>query len=100
MVKEDKIAVSIIGLVFFGLIFGLMRIIKWLGTNILGIFEAGGQGVSYTSAFIISFFLSIFLIIVFAIVSGGGELLGELPFVLIGFFMLIVFFTLSIAFVF
>lgn len=100
MAREDKIALSFIGVVFFIIVFGAMKLVKWLGTSILGIFEAGGQGVSYTSAFIISFFLSAGLIILFAIISGGGELLGELPFVIIGFFMLIIFFTLSISFVF
>lgn len=100
MAREDKIALSILGIIFFGLTFALMKLIKWVGVSILGVIDAGGQGVSYASAFIIGFFLSVGLIIIFAIVSGGGELLGELPFVLIGFFMLLVFFTLSIAFVF
>jgi hypothetical protein len=100
MAREDKIGLSIIAAILFVIIFFIMKVVKWLGTNILGIFEAGSSGVTYTSAFLISFFLSVFLIIIFAVVSGGGDLLGELPFVLIGFFMLLVFFTFSIAFIF
>jgi len=100
MVREDKIAISVIATIFFVLIFGVMKTVKWMGTTVFGLFEAGSQGISYTSAFLMAICLSFVLIIIFAIISGGGELLGELPFVIIGFFTLIVFFTLSIAFIF
>ena len=99
MEREDKIAFGF----FLGLLclvgLGIIFLIKWLGAALFGAFAAGTDGLGYRDAFLISLGLSFGVIVVFALVAGGEELLGELPFVLIGFFSLLIFFTLSLALV-
>lgn len=100
MEKEDKIAFGVILAILCGIGFGILKVIHWIGTSLFGAFKASADGVGYTDAFLTSVGVSTALIILFALISGGGDLLGELPFVLIGYFILIAFFTFSIAFVF
>lgn len=56
-------------------------------------------GLGLKTAAIISFFVTVVLFMVFAIASGDG-LLGELQFMLLGFFLFFVIFWLMIAWIF
>lgn len=100
MAKEDKIGLTVIIAVLCGLIFGGMKLVQIIGRKLFNAFDAGAAGIGYSTAFIYGVILSFLIIIVLAVISGGGELLGELPFVIIGFFIFVVFFTLSIALLF
>lgn len=100
MAKEDKIGLTVIIAVLCGLLFGAMKIVQIIGRTFFNAFEAGAAGIGHSTAFIYGVILSFLIIIVLAVISGGGELLGELPFVILGFFIFVVFFTLSIALLF
>jgi hypothetical protein len=100
MAKEDKIGLTLIIALLCGLLFGAMKIVQIIGRRFFNAFQAGADGIGYSTAFIAGVIISFLIIIVLALVSGGGELLGELPFVILGFFIFVVFFTLSIAILF
>jgi len=95
MEKEDKIAFSVILAIMFGLLWG----VKIVGSAIFGWFDAADAGVGFKDALIIGVILSVALLVVFAIVAGDG-VIGELPSMLIGFFIVTAFFTMSIAWIF
>lgn len=98
--KEDKIAFWVIVILFCGFSFLSMWGVREFGEFLLGWFSDRSDGVGYRVAFIISVLISIMLISVFAVISGGGDLIGEIPFVLMGFFVLVIFFTVSVAWLF
>lgn len=100
MHREDKIALVVIVLIICGVGFGLMLGVQYLGNVVFGWFAAGSAGIGWRTAFIAALAISFVVIVLFALVSGGGDLLGELPFVLIGFFVLLGFFTVSLALLF
>lgn len=100
MEKEDKIALLVVVGVVCALGLGVLFGVQYLGNLIFGWFEAGSAGVSWRTAFLVSLAVSFVFIVIFALVSGGGDLLGELPFVLIGFFFMWGFFTVAIALLF
>lgn len=56
-------------------------------------------GLGLKSAAIVSFFVTVVLFLVFALASGDG-LLGELQFMLLGFFLFFIIFWLMIAWIF
>lgn len=56
-------------------------------------------GMGLKTAAIVSFFVTVVLFLVFAVASGEGAL-GELPFMLAGFFLFFVIFWLMIAWIF
>jgi len=99
MEREDKIAFSIIMVITCGVLFGLMWGIHFVGSSMFGWFDAADAGVGIKSALIASVVISTILILLFTAIAGDG-LVGELPSVVIGFFLLTAFFTLSIAWVF
>lgn len=99
MEREDKIAAVVILVITCGVLFGLMWGVHFVGSSVFGWFNAADAGVGIKSALIASVVISTILILLFAAVAGDG-LLGELPSVVIGFFLLTAFFTLSIAWVF
>jgi hypothetical protein len=57
-------------------------------------------GLGLKSAAIVSFGVSLVLILVMAIVSGGDAIFGELPFTIAGFLLFFVIFWLMIAWIF
>ena len=57
------------------------------------------QGLGLKNAFVISFFISIVLMILFTVAAGDG-LIGELQFVIPGFFLFLIIIAFSLAWVF
>jgi hypothetical protein len=99
MGRGDKLALSLIAVVFFAICFGLMIAVKWFFSTFFGMFDVIDDGIGLRGAFMIGVVLSFITIILFAIVAGEG-VVGELPTMIIGVFIMILFFTFSIAFVF
>lgn len=100
MAPEDRIAFVVVILTICGIAFLTMWGVREMGEWLFGWFASGAEGVGYRSAFFISLFVAFSMILIFAVVSGGGDLIGELPFVLAGFFILLMFFTFTIAWMF
>lgn len=96
--RADKIALAVVGIVGAVLTLGVLFAARWVLAGVFGIIDLETGGVGWRDAFIAAIVVSFGVIIVFALVAGDG-LLGELPLVLSGFFVLIAFFTLSIALV-
>jgi hypothetical protein len=99
MEREDKIAFSVILVIVCGILFGLMWGVHLVGSSVFGWFDAADAGVGFKSSLIAAVVISTIFIIFFSIVAGDG-LVGELPTVVIGFFLLTAFFTFSIAWIF
>jgi hypothetical protein len=98
MEKEDKIAVLLILAIALVSIIGAVFGIKYVGTEVFNWF-ATDEGLSIKTCFFWSIGISTLLIGFFAVVAGDG-LLGELPTVISGYFILIAFFTFSIFWIF
>jgi len=99
MEREDKIAFSVILTIICGVIFGLMWGVHLVGSSLFGWFDAADAGVGFKSALIAAVVTSTILVLLFAAVAGDG-LIGELPTMVVGFFLLTGFFTFSIAWIF
>ena len=100
MQAEDKIAFGVSAIVLCVILVALLYGIKLVGAALFGWFEqSGSTGVGFNDAFVYAILLSIGLIVVFAVVAGDG-ILGELPTMVISFFLFILFFTVSIAWIF
>ena len=70
---------------------------------LMGMDNAGdpfSAGLGLKNAALISFAVSLVLILVMAVVSGGDAILGELPFTIAGFLIFFVIFWLMIAWIF
>jgi hypothetical protein len=96
MAKEDKIALTLIAGFTALLFITLLAVIRY----VLGMFgyvvATASDGVGFKSAFISSIGISFFMMLVFALCGGDG-VVGELGVMLIGFFVMVIFFTISIA---
>jgi len=94
--REDRIAfgviIGLICIIGFCLIWGLAALLDLLGIAA----EATDAGIGIRDAFLISTPISFSVIILFALVAGDG-LVGEMGAMLIGFLVLLLFFTGSIA---
>ena len=66
----------------------------------LGDSDPFSEGLGLKGAAIVSFGVSLVLILVMAIVSGGDAIFGELPFTIAGFLIFFVIFWLMIAWIF
>lgn len=93
--ESRKIAIALISLVLVAVI-GALILLPALG-EIISVHMSPGLGMR--DAAVISFFITIAILIVFAISSGDG-LLGELQFMLAGFFAFFVIIWLMIAWIF
>ncbi|MGB4246890.1 MAG: hypothetical protein WBJ75_04135 [Pseudohongiellaceae bacterium] len=93
--ESRKILIALISLVLVAAI-GALLLLPALG-EIISVHMSPGLGMR--DAAVISFFITIAILIVFAISSGDG-LLGELQFMLAGFFAFFVIIWLMIAWVF
>lgn len=98
MAREDKIVLTVIGVVAMVIILGVLIAIRALMIGAGVAFEMMNDGVGLKAAFITSLVLSFAFIILFALVAGEG-VVGELGIMLIGFFVMLLFFTFSIALV-
>tara|TARA_B100001093_G_scaffold480465_1_gene510361 strand:+ start:462 stop:764 length:303 start_codon:yes stop_codon:yes gene_type:complete len=100
MEKEDKIAFSVLSLITGAVIVGLLLLVKFIGTTLFGFFtESSITGLGFKDSFVYAIILSTLLITVFAIFAGDG-VLGELPTVVISFFLFTIFFTFAIVWIF
>jgi hypothetical protein len=66
----------------------------------LGEFDPFSAGLGLKNAALISFGVSLAVILVMAVVSGGDAIFGELPFTIAGFLLFFVIFWLMIAWIF
>lgn len=89
---EDKVLLAVLGLVAVGVLVGL----RWVLSGMFGLAVGASAGVGFRDAFIAAIVVSVLLMIVFAVVAGDGAL-GELTTMVIGFFVMVAFFTVSIA---
>jgi hypothetical protein len=66
----------------------------------LGASDPFAPGLGLKNAALVSFGVSLVLILVMAVVSGGDAIFGELPFTVLGFLIFFVIFWLMIAWIF
>jgi hypothetical protein len=66
----------------------------------LGEHDPFSPGLGLKNAAVISFAVSLVVILVMAVVSGGDAIFGELPFTILGFLIFFVIFWLMIAWIF
>jgi len=96
MPREDKIAfgviLAVVCLIGLGLIWALSGALGLFGVAI----GATQAGIGLRDAFLVSVPISFAVIILFALVAGDG-IVGELGAMLIGFFVMLIFFTGAIA---
>jgi CBS domain containing-hemolysin-like protein len=89
--ESRKIALALVGVVSLVVIAGLLMLPS--------LAEAMAPGLGLKDAAIIAFFVTAILLIIFAVAAGDG-LLGELQYMLAGFFLFYLIFWLMIAWVF
>lgn len=84
---------------------GILLLIVILGAGFyylvgLGASDPFAAGLDLKDAALISFAVSLVVILVMAVVSGGDAIFGELPFTILGFLIFFVIFWLMIAWIF
>lgn len=89
--ESRKIALALVGIVSLVVIAGLLMLPS--------VAAAMAPGLGLKDAAIIAFFVTAILLIIFAVAAGDG-LLGELQYMLAGFFLFFLVFWLMIAWVF
>ena len=89
--ESRKIALALVGVVSLVVLAGLLML--------PALAEAMAPGLGLKDAAIIAFFVTAILLIIFAVAAGDG-LLGELQYMLAGFFLFYLIFWLMIAWVF
>lgn len=94
--KDDKIALALLLAVIFGATVGALLVVRWFFAGVLGILDLNTGGVGWSSAFIFAIGLSFIFMVIFAIVAGDG-VLGELGIMVVSYFIMVLFFTVSIA---
>lgn len=99
MAREDKIALGVIGVVLAGIFIAVAVTVRWIGMAMFGVFAGAGAGMGFGSAFLAAIVIAFIVIIIFALVAGDG-VIGELPTVLVGFFIMVIFFTATLAILF
>ena len=96
MQKDDKIALTIFVIVLAALTIGSLFLARWIFGNVFEFINLNQGGVGWRTAFFSSLPLSFFFILIFALVAGDG-LIGELGIMITSFFIMLAFFTVSIA---
>ena len=94
MEKEDKIALIVVVCLVCAGIFALMYLTKILGG---WFFDIDDLGYGFKEALPVGVILSFVIITVFALFGGDGIIFGEIPFMIAGFFIFVLFFTISLA---
>lgn len=97
--KKQARMLALLLILMFAVIFGLIfyyatPVVSSIGATL----NEGSVGVKQAAK--ISFIVSLLMILSFAIISGGGDLIGELPFMLFGFLGFFFIFWLLIAYIF
>lgn len=96
MPKADKIFFSVVVAVFAVVVIGILLLVRWFLGGALGLLDGAEGGVGWRSAFIAGVVLSFLTMVIFALVGGDG-VLGELTIMIVGFFLMLAFFTVAIA---
>ncbi|AEQ52962.1 hypothetical protein [Pelagibacterium halotolerans] len=96
---KDARAMQRIGLILVALCVLWLAAAALMVVNFGGLVEALDAGLGWREAAVLAFFASTSLVIVFTLVAGDG-LLGELQFLIPGFFMLFGFFWLGLVLLF
>jgi len=94
MEKQDKIALIAVICLVCACIFALMYLTKILGG---WFFDIDDLGYGFKEALPIAVILSFVIITIFALFGGDGIIFGEIPFMIAGFFIFVLFFTISLA---
>lgn len=89
---EDKVLLALIAICVLAGLFA----IRWVMTSLFDMAVGATAGVGFGDAFIASLFISTALVVLFAMVGGDG-ILGEFTSMVIAFFVMVAFFTVSIA---
>ena len=82
-----------------GVVFALLWTVKTVGTGLFGWFATAEAGIGFKDALLYSVFITVPLIAALAVVAGDG-LIGELPTMLVAFFLFVAFFTFSLSWIF
>lgn len=94
--KEDKIMFGIGLFLICAIGMALTLLVGWV-LEIVGVtIGAADSGVGFRSAFIAAIIISVVVMVLFATVAGDG-VVGELGIMVVGFFIMVIFFTISIA---
>jgi len=94
--RDDKIALGFIGGITVVIAIGVLVALRWLLASVLGIIELDTGGVGWREAFQAAVVISFLFVLVFALVAGDG-VVGEFSFMIVAFFLMVAFFTGSIA---
>jgi hypothetical protein len=94
--REDRIALGVIGLAGAVVVIGCLLAARWLLAGVTGVIDLETGGVGWRDAFVAGIVASVGFVLVFALFAGDG-VVGELPTMLAGFFVMLAFFTVSIA---
>lgn len=94
--KDDKIAITVLAALLGGIFLMGLLLIRWFFAGIIGIIDLDAGGIGWRSAFVSSVILSFVFLVIFALVAGDG-LVGELSLMVVFFFVMVGFFTVSIA---
>lgn len=92
MATEDKVLLAILA----ASVVGILYLARWVMVALFDMTAGASTGIGFRDAFVAALILSTLLIIVFALVGGDG-ILGEFTSMIIGFFVMVLFFTISIA---
>lgn len=92
MATEDKVLLAILAVA----VVGLLYLARWVMVGFFDMTAGASTGIGFREAFIASLVISVVIIVLFALVGGDG-ILGEFVSMIIGFFVMVVFFTISIA---
>ena len=96
MEKDDKIALAVLLAIIFAITVGALLVARWFFAGVLGVLDLDTGGVGWRSAFISAIALSFVFMVVFALVAGDG-VIGELGIMIASYFVMVLFFTVSIA---
>lgn len=96
MERDDKIALGVVGVVLGASSLITLFTIRWFFAGVLGVIDLGSGGIGWGASFWISVFLSVLFVVLFALIAGDG-VVGEFSFMMVSFFVLLAFFTVSIA---
>lgn len=96
--RDDKVALGVIAAVGAAITLGLLLAIRWLFAGVLGVMSLEDGGVGWQGAFVSAIVISFFFVLIMALIAGDG-VIGEFGLMVIAFFLMVVFFTFSIAIV-
>jgi hypothetical protein len=94
--RDDKIALGFIAAITVAVTLGILIAIRWLFAGLFGIIDLDTGGIGWRTAFWSAIVLSFLFIAAFALIAGDG-VIGEFGFMIAAFFVMVLFFTVSIA---